>query len=494
MVVFFFATVAVYEARLNAAVTVRNAEQTRLLEAAAGATAEALHRLGQDSAALDAMVGPPQIIEEDGIRVALWAERLPEGGVVVIARSGTGDLAQQHRRTVFPLPKATAANFVKVSRPATFGLPTILMRSLADWEAAPPAPDLFYQADGTLASTPGAFAQSLASPCADRRGRVYALHVKSGVDTGTVLVLDTSSGTWSALPPIPELFHDAAGNLVDAGSFELSGTLHTMTCDGERSLIVLRHRHGYDTVYRHDLAAGVWEILPQPTFEGVRRGFILDPGLDAAGNLYLRAGNVTRPWHELVRYDPDLDRVRVDRSLGLNTIFRLPAGAGDWEVLPEVPDLYYEDGRQSEGAEPAQSVISLAVTPQGELYAVSDRPGPNGILKFSGGAWSALPPPEKIWLQQDGTQVATGEDADVTLACTDGDGNLVLGSGTPDAIDSFYVYRGGRYQVLPPVPRMGYGPGGTLLHGPGYFQALTDPFGGAVEPREGQTFVPVSTY
>ncbi len=229
---------------------------------------------------------------------------------------------------------------------------------------------------------------------------------------------------------------------------------------------------------------------------------LLTPVTDYTGNVYAlwggEPGSLVADLLRDLRPDQETGEIEIRTVQGINAIYRLPADAdgGDaWEVLPPVPNKYYDDSGRVIHNGNATRIGGIAVSPAGEVYAMVVRDGADTMLKFAGGGWHLMP--RAAAREPDGEAGEEDQYADFNNFTVDSRGRFYGKDPNFErgriGVDTIYRYQGGHFQTEEPIsiPRLNYslepvGGGPQPVH--------TIVGGGVVTDRDAYQFVPVASY
>lgn len=296
-------------------------------------------------------------------------------------------------------------------------------------------------------------------------GDVFARPTGSGATTFFSIGADrlasgtAAPGDWQPLPPVPNVFYDRAGNVVDnresaSTHDDYARNVAWAAADNRGNLYAVHPRTSGDTVLKLSADTRTWGLLPAVPASYYK----------ADGTLVERDATA----HRLTDMASDGGNrlfVRYARE-GIDTIFTLDqsASAPAWKPLPPTPAVVYDAHGKGRLVPDrfAGSLTSLASDSDGVLYARQPRDGVDTLYRIDaahGGAWEALPAAPRAYyartaggvqLIQDGANAAHN----LKGLSVGSDDKALYAVFSRDGIDTLLKYELGakQWSVLPAVP------------------------------------------
>lgn len=380
----------------------------------------------------------------------------------------------------------------------------------------------------------------LTQPAISQQGHLYAhFHTLRGMLGGRVPIYrydlsslqsdagDQLSSNWKLLPPIPPREpHEPVDSILPQAH-----VLGEVSVDSRGRVVVARHAFSGNSVWRFTptgepaagelVVPGEWRPLYRPSEIQQYREFpgqgenpavpipttsnpmVLNPTTDYEGNVYaLWGGEPGSLVADLLRDlspDEETGELEIRTVEGINAIYRLPAnaeGGGDWELLPPVPNMYYDESGRVVHNGNATRIGGIAVSPSGEVYAQVVRDGADTMLKYSGGGWHLLPRAQAR--EPDGEAGDEGDYADFNNFTVDSRGRLYGKDPNFErgqmGLDTIYRYEGGHFDTEDPItrPRLNFRLQEESSAGPQPVYRIVG--GGVASDLEAYRFVPVASY
>ena len=316
--------------------------------------------------------------------------------------------------------------------------------------------DMTNDVDMTKSGSVYKMACNLRSMCADNKGNLYGIWIRSGPDT---LYRYNKNDGWTAIKPPMKVMYNNKGEKTEKPANPVPW-LTDLTTDGENYLYARFSKGGPDTIYRLDLKDcdpenPTWKVLPP-----------------APCRYYVNAPDA--PLKEPDGYASNLQSLCADKSgnlyarynrYGIDTIYRFPNGGrpssevsdttwkpDDWQWLPAVPRVYYklEGGQyveydqqyndaQGGGPKYAGNLQNLSVTSDGTVYGRFYHNGvdtlyrlpvgsksPEDITKMTTSDWQTVKPGAVSFYVSNYSDETEGEDEDDTEEDTQEPDDLTL--------------------------------------------------------------------